>query len=144
MPQKSRIESPASYSTSFAVGFSDPDGDLALVSASSPLPVSLQADPPPPTPMAGIAAASGLVGPYPAASGVPIHLQLAGTWQGRISLVRSVDGGVTTHGLTAAGMRWASFTANMNEVVWQDSDASASFYLGITLVSGAVSYRVSQ
>lgn len=143
MPQKSRIESPAKYATSFAVGYSDPAGDLALVTASTPLPVSLQASAPPP-PMAGIASASGLIGPYSAASGVPIHLQLDGTWQGRVSLVRSVDGGATTHGLTAAGMRWASFTADVNEVVWQDSDASATFYLDITLSSGAVSYRVSQ
>lgn len=144
MPQKSRIESPAKYATSFAVGYSDTAGDLALVTSSTPLPVSLQSSVAPPSPMAGIASASGLIGPYSAAPDTPIHLQLSGIWQGRASLVRSVDGGTTTQGLTAAGMRWASFTANVNEVVWQDSDASATFYLDITLTSGAVSYRVSQ
>ena len=58
--------------------------------------------------------------------------------------MRSVDGGTTTSGLTAAGMRWASFTGNVNEVVWQDSDSAATFYLDINLTSGSVTYRVSQ
>lgn len=143
MPQKSRIESPAGYATSFAIGYSDPAGDLALVTAATPLPVACQTVAPPP-PMAGTAAVSGLIGPYSAAPAIPIHLQLGGTWEGRVSLVRSVDNGATTHGLTIGGMRWASYTANANEPAWQDNDASATFYLDITLASGAVSYRVSQ
>ncbi|MDZ4307486.1 hypothetical protein [Allopontixanthobacter sp.] len=143
MPPKSRIETPAGYATSVAVGYSDNAGDLALVTAITPLPVSVTAATPPP-PMAGTASASGLVGPFATAAGMPIHLQTGGTWEGRVSLLRSVDGGATTSGLTAAGMRWASFTVNVNEVVWQDSDPAATFYLAITLASGAVSYRVSQ
>lgn len=143
MPQKSRIESPAGYATSFAVGYSDHAGDLALVTSASPLPVSLTVGAPPP-PLAGTASASGLTGPFAAAAGMPIHVQTGGIWEGRVSLVRSVDGGTTTSGLTAAGMRWASFTGNVNEVVWQDSDSAATFYLDINLTSGSVTYRVSQ
>ena len=146
MPQKSRIESPAKYATSFAVGFSDTAGDLALVTSSTPLPVTLQASAlaPPPPPLSGTASASGLIGPFSAVPGVPIHLQLGGIWSGRVSLVRSVDGGATTSALTLGGSRWASFTASVNEPVWEDSDSSATFYLDITLASGAVAYRVSQ
>lgn len=143
MPQKSRIESPAGYATSFAIGYADPAGDLALVTAAAPLPVTCQSATPPP-PMAGTADASAQIGPFSAAPAIPIHLQLGGTWEGRVSLVRSVDSGVTTQGLTIGGMRWASYTANANEPAWQDSDASATFYLDITLASGAVAYRVSQ
>lgn len=143
MPQKSRIESPAGYATSFAVGYSDNAGDLALVTTGTPLPVVLQAGTPPPA-LAGTASASALIGPFAAMAGLPIHLQTSGVWEGRVSFVRSVDGGATTSALTAGGMRWASFTGNVNEAVWQDGDPAATFYLDVTLASGAVSYRVSQ
>lgn len=144
MPPKSPIDSPAGYATPFAVGYADSAGDLALVTTDSPLPVTIVAPAQPQPPMAGEAITSGLIGPYAAAVGLPIHLQTSGVWEGRVSLLRSVDGGATTSGLTAAGIRWASFTGNVNEVVWQDSDASATFYLDIALTTGAVTYRVSQ
>lgn len=145
MPQKSIIESPAGYATSFAVGFSDSTGALALVTSDQPLPVSLangQSSPPPP--LQGTANTTGLIGPFRASAGMPIHLQLSGIWEGRVSVVRSIDGGANIHGLTAAGMRWASFTSPANEVVWLDSDPAATFYLDITLTSGTAAYRVSQ
>lgn len=143
MPRKSRIETPAGYATPFAVGYSDNAGDLALVTSEKPLPVSLAGGTRPPA-LTGSASASGLIGPFAATAGMPIHLQTGGTWKGRVSLVRSVDGGATTSGLTAAGMPWASFSGNVNEVVWQESDPAATFYLDITLASGSVAYRVSQ
>jgi hypothetical protein len=41
-------------------------------------------------------------------------------------------------------MPWASFTGNANEVVWQEGEQGASFYLNIAVTSGTVSYRLSQ
>ncbi len=143
MPKKSPIESPASYATSVAIGFADQAGDLVLVTADTPLPVSAKPDIAP-LPLSGTTSQTGLAGPYSAQTGTAIHLQLSGDWAGRVSLVRSVDGGATRQGLTAGGMRWASFTANVNEAVWQESEKSARFYLDIELASGTLNYRVSQ
>lgn len=145
MPPKSPIESPAKYATSFAIGFADPAGDLALVAADAPLPVTVAANvvvvPPP---LTGTTSGATVAGPFAAATDKPIHLLLNGEWEGEVSLLRSIDGGATRLGLTAAGMRWASFTGNVNEPVWQDSADDATFYLDINLGSGTLNYRVSQ
>jgi hypothetical protein len=41
-------------------------------------------------------------------------------------------------------MPWARFTANCNEVAWQEVEEGATLYLDIALTSGSVIYRVSQ
>lgn len=143
MSRKFPISPPASYVTPSAVGFADSAGELALVSAESPMPVTTtRTDAPPP--LAGTASASTVAGPFVPAPDVPIHLQLSGAWTGTVELQRSVDGGATKSGLTAAGMPWARFSGNANEVVWQEGDRSAAFYLAVTLTSGTVRYRISQ
>lgn len=143
MSQPKIITSPATYVTPFAVGFSDPSGALALVRADAPLPV-VAALPVAPAAVAGEADTSRIVGPFEPSVGVPIHLQLGGEWSGTVTLQRSTDGGVTRFPLTVAGQPWAQFTGNANEVVWQEGEAGASFWLDIVLGTGAVAYRISQ
>lgn len=150
MSQKFPISSPARFATPTAVGFTDGAGTLALVSQGAPLPVtitnasSIPDLPDAPKPLVGRATSSVVVGPFTPAGSTPIHLQLSGTWAGRASLERSTDGGVTRQGLTVGGRRWASFTANANEPVWQDSEAGVTFWLNVQITSGELAYRVSQ
>jgi len=144
MSKKFPISPPASYVTPSAVGFADSAGQLALVSAESPMPVTTAARTGAPPPLAGTADASTVAGPFAPLPDVPIHLHLSGAWTGTVELQRSVDGGATMSGLTAAGMPWARFSGNANEVVWQEGDRAATFYLAVTLASGAIDYRLSQ
>lgn len=144
MPTKTPINPPANYATPTAVGYADPAGDLALVTAAAPLPVAQTRAASAPAPLSGQAGGTALAGPFAPLRDVPVHLQLSGTWAGTVSLVRSADGGATRQGLTAGGTPWARFTANCNEVVWQEGEAGATLYLDIALASGSVSYRVSQ
>lgn len=143
MPIKTPITQPANYVTPTAVGFADSAGDLSLVAADVPLPVS-QMRTSAPAALAGQASGTAQAGPFVPARDVPVHVQLSGTWAGQVALVRSTDGGATRLPLTAGGMPWGRFTANANEVVWQEGDAAAALYLDIALTSGTVSYRVSQ
>lgn len=143
MPDKLPISYPTGFVTSTAVGFADAFGSLTLVSGDAPLPVA-SARAAGPAPLAGVASASTLAGPFLPARDAPIHLQLSGTWAGLVTVQRSIDGGATLQPLTAGGLPWARFSANANEVVWQDAEAGARIYLDIALTSGAVTYRVSQ
>jgi hypothetical protein len=143
MSQNTPISSPSSYVAPTAIGFADSSGGLVLVSESEPLPVATgRGDPP--APLAGQASASTTAGPFAPLPDAPIHLQLGGAWSGRVELQRSTDGGVSRSGLTAGGLPWASYSGNVNEVVWQEGERDATFYLAITLDSGTLSYRVSQ
>lgn len=135
---------PANYVSPVAVGYADTQGSLNLVGPQAPLPVAASRSVAAPPPLAGSAVTSGLAGPYTPLPDVPIHLQLSGSWTGSGELLRSTDGGATLHGLTMAGTPWARFTGNANEVVWQEGERGATFYLRITLSSGALTYRVSQ
>ena len=137
------ISPPASYVTPTAIGFADSDGDLSLVGAATPLPVTATREAAPPA-LAGQAAQAVVVGPFVPLLDVPIHLELGGVWSGQVALQRSSDGGTTRPGVTAGGMPWASFAGNVNEVVWQEGEQGVSLYLDIAVTSGTVSYRLSQ
>ncbi|MEO0031015.1 MAG: hypothetical protein RIS94_773 [Pseudomonadota bacterium] len=143
MPDSRPISYPAGYVTSTAVGFADPVGNLSLVSAASALPV-VQTRSAAPAALAGQTSGSLLAGPFAPLRDVPIHLQLSGTWVGTVTVVRSADGGATRQSLTVGGQPWGKYTANANEVVWQEGEVGATFYLDIALTSGSVAYRVSQ
>lgn len=137
------ISPPASYVTPTAIGFADSAGDLSLVGAATPLPVTATREAAPPA-LAGQAAQAVVVGPFVPLLDVPIHLELGGVWSGQVALQRSSDGGTTRPGVTAGGMPWASFAGNVNEVVWQEGEQGVSLYLDIAVTSGTVSYRLSQ
>jgi hypothetical protein len=135
------ILTPAKYAAASAVGYADNAGGLTLVSASAPLPV-IATGAAVPTALAGSASTSAVVGGFAPARGVAVILALRGTWQGSVRLLRSNDGGVTLDPLTVAGAAWAQFTGNACEAVWEDNDPAATLYLGITLTSGTVNYRL--
>lgn len=141
----SPIQSPASFVPSRATAFSDVDGTALLVSASNPLPVSMAAvSGTSPTPVAGTASASAVLGPFTPALGRAVILVLSGTWAGTVKVVRSTDGGATKLPLTVAGVSWAQFTGNCCEAVWEESDSNARLYLDVTLTSGTLGYRMAQ
>jgi len=151
MSQNMPITIPARYTTPTAMGFTDPAGTLALVSQGAPLPVVVTnaaggAAPPvtPPPALEGKTGETIVAGPFRPAAGVPIHLQLSGTWTGRVSLERSIDDGTTRQGLTVGGSRWASFATNANEPVWQENETGVTFWLNVEITSGELTYRVSQ
>ena len=137
------ISPPASYVTPTAIGFADSAGDLSLVGAATPLPVTATREAAPPA-LAGQAAQAVVVGPFVPLLDAPIHLELGGVWSGQVALQRSSDGGTTRPGVTAGGMPWASFAGNVNEVIWQEGEQGVSLYLDIAVTSGTVSYRLSQ
>jgi hypothetical protein len=145
MPEKTPIISPAKYVSATAVGFASQRGELALVTSNAPLPVTVtNGSGPRVQPLSGRASSSTVVGPFAPNTNVPFHLQLSGEWRGRVSLERSTDKGATRQGLTIGGTPWASFSVNVNEPVWQESDSTASFWLNIMLEGGEVMYRLSQ
>ncbi|MFM5884200.1 MAG: hypothetical protein ACKOQ3_02505 [Novosphingobium sp.] len=141
----SPIQSPASFVPSRAAAYSDVDGTALLVSAATPLPVTMAAvSGTAPTPLAGTTATTGVLGPYQPALGRDVVLALSGTWAGTIKVTRSTDGGTTRLPLTAAGTSWAQFTGNCCEAVWEESDGNARLYLDVTLTSGTLVYRMAQ
>jgi hypothetical protein len=137
------ISPPASYVTPTAIGFADSEGDLALVGEGVPLPVAAMRAAAP-APLEGATSQSLIAGPFVPVPDAPVHLELRGEWSGQVALQRSTDGGITRSAVTAGGMPWATFSANANEIVWQEGEQGASLYLDIVLTSGTVSYRVSQ
>jgi hypothetical protein len=153
MPSNNPIKMPAGYVPAFALGFSGPDGDLEVVDSTKPLPVALaSADPlavqpvfaPAPSPLEGTSAASAVVGPFTPVVGRPVVLSLAGTWEGAVQLMRSVDGGLTSLSVTAGGFAWGRYTANACEQVWEEQEDGAQLSLDIALTSGTISYRIAQ
>lgn len=46
--------------------------------------------------------------------------------------------------LTIAGERWGRFVGSTNEAVADESEAGATYYLAVTLLGGALTYRVAQ
>lgn len=139
------IQSPASYVPSRAAAFSDVDGTSILVSATSPMPVTLAAaSGGSPTPLAGSASTSAILGPFQPALDRGIMLALSGTWSGTVKVLRSTDGGTTKLPLTLAGASWAQYTANCCEAVWEESESAARLWLDVTLTSGTLTYRFGQ
>lgn len=143
MTIKYPISPPASYVTPTAIGFADSEGDLSLVGDDLPLPVTATRAAAP-APLEGQTSTSAIAGPFVPLRDAPVHLELRGEWSGQVALQRSTDSGVTRSGVTAAGMPWATFSDNANEVVWQEGELGASLYLDIAVASGTISYRLSQ
>lgn len=143
MPTNNPITTPAGYAPAFAIGFSDQSGALSIVQSDRPLPVSLSAEAPA-APLEGQSSADALVGPLTPTRVRPVVLTLTGDWQGSVQVERSVDSGATRHKLTAGGFSWGFFTANACEPVWKEEENGVELYLAITIVSGTLSYRLSQ
>lgn len=139
----SPLKTPAGYVPQMAVAFANVSGDADLVSMANPIPTQEQ-----PfvaaAPLTGTLAASGQVGPFQPRAGRAIVLTLAGTWAGTVKLLRSVDGGTTRLPVTAIGLPYGQFTANVCEPVWEESEGAATLYLDATLSSGTLSYRLGQ
>jgi hypothetical protein len=135
------IVTPANFAAASAMGYSDPTGGLSLVSANSPLPVSMTGAATP-APLVGTASAGGTYGPFAPARGVPVVLVLSGTWQGSVQVMRSTNGGANLIPLTVGGAPWAQFTGNACEPVWEDNDPAATLHLVVALTSGALTYRL--
>lgn len=138
------ITVPSGYATAFAIGFADAaSGNLSIVDSGRPLPVSpIRAAAS--APLTGSTAASGTFGPFTPIPERPVFISLSGTWQGTVSLRRSLDGGQTLLPLTLGGQAWASFSANACEPLWEEHEDGATLFLAVTLTSGTVSYRLSQ
>lgn len=147
MPNTPPISTPAGYAPAFALGFSDAQSQLKMVSDAEPLPVTLAAasgSGPSPAPLEGQTSASLLVGPFDPARDVPIVVSLSGEWTGSARLLRSVDGGLTLQTLRVGGIIWGTFHEQGCEQVWTESESGVSFYLDIVMNSGTLDYRVSQ
>jgi hypothetical protein len=152
MPE-SPVRLPAGYAPAFAVGYADESGNLVLAGIADPLPVTLDSgtievvpveSAPPPAPLSGSASASGLAGPFAPVAGRAVTLALSGTWDGTVQLTRSTDEGASRLPLTAAGLPWGIYTANICEQAWFESEDGAELYLEIALDSGEVDYRIAQ
>ncbi len=152
MPSQ-EISLPAGYAPVFAVGFSADTSELSIVESTKPLPVAVDVSTPIPvqnaSPVAPAAledqvSAATVAGPFTPVSGLPVLLQLSGTWTGTVQVQRSIDGGTTRHDLSAGGSAWARFEGNACEHVWAEEEAGAHLYLDIAPDSGTVEFRLSQ
>jgi hypothetical protein len=86
-----------------------------------------------------------LIGPFTPQLGREIWVTLSGAGSsGTAQLLRSTDGGATKLGLTVAGQPWGSFpfagitdlAPAANEIVTAETDASATYYLALTVTQG--------
>lgn len=137
------IEAPGGFAPVLAMGLDDGAGRLAVVGVDRPLPTVAAAPAVPPA-LDGSTAQPLLAGPYHPAPFSPVFLTLSGAWTGKVTVVRSSDGGESFHPLTAGGVQWASYQANCCEPVWSESEAGAALYLDIAPTSGTIAFRVSQ
>jgi hypothetical protein len=137
------IDIPASFVPAVAISTGQPGNAARFVDAANPLPVRPVRGAAT-APLTGTASASAQVGPFVPELDRPIHLSLSGSWTGRVRLLRSTDGGATREPLTLAGAAWASFTANVNEVVAEESVAGVSYHLDLAITAGTIAYRVAQ
>jgi hypothetical protein len=126
-----------------AISFANAAGDADLVSATNPIPTQEQPFAASPA-LTGNLASSSIIGPFQPRTGRAVVLALSGTWTGTVKLVRSTDGGATKLPLTAGGLAYGSYTANVCEPVWEESEAAALLYLDVTLTAGSVTYRMGQ
>ena len=92
------------------------------------------------------------VGPFTPQIGREIWLTINAptSASGTAQLLRSTDGGTTKIGLTAGGALFGSFSftsvsgAISNEIMGVETDTAATYYVSVTLASGAVTVRVAQ
>ncbi|MBC2664447.1 hypothetical protein H7F51_02820 [Novosphingobium flavum] len=139
----SPLKTPAGYVPQMAIAIANSSGDAELVNAGNPMPIQEQPFAAAPA-LTGTLSASGQAGPFAPRAGRAVILTLSGTWTGTARLLRSVDGGTTKLPLTAMGKPYGSFTANVCEPVWEESEAAALLYLDVSLASGALAYRMGQ
>jgi len=143
MPAQSPIHLPAGFAPAFALGYSDPAGNLILAGESRPVPVA-PGDRPRPAPLAGSTTISTLAGPFLPIPGIAVMLELGGSWTGTVQLQRSSNGGATLRDVTIGGSAWGRYSGNACEPVWDESEPGVQLYLAITLLGGTLDYRVSQ
>jgi hypothetical protein len=143
MTQTIPISIPAGYAPAVAAHFAAPDGGATAVSATQPLPVVASRPAAAPA-LAGTASTSAVVGPFAPVANAPVYLALSGQWSGTVRVTRSTDGGATRLPLSAGGTDWARFVANACEPIWEEGEPAARLYLDITVISGAVTYRLGQ
>lgn len=82
--------------------------------------------------------------PFQPAAGRPFNLELTGTWAGTAVLKRKLAGESTFKALTVGGSAWGSYTGNVSEQAWEESEAGAQFMIDWTRTSGSLVYRISQ
>lgn len=143
MPALPPAVAPAAYIPFTALACAS-EGASVAVGPGNPLPVIATPGAAASAPLTGTTAASGTLGPFTPDPARPIHLTLSGTWSGNVRVKRSTDGGATRHPLTVGGIAWGAFTGNCCELVAEESEAGAQYYLDVTLASGTLAYRVSQ
>lgn len=137
------VSVPAGFAPAFALGYSDDQSKLTMVTDAAPLPVSLNSVAAPAA-LSGQSASATVIGPFNAIAGRPIVVALSGSWTGTVRLLRSTDGGLTRLPLRIGGAEWGTYHELGVEQAWIDSETGASFYLDIAPASGTVVYRVSQ
>ena len=137
------LQTPGGFAPAFALGLDDGTGNLALVAEARPLPIHA-APPAVPAPLTGQTSGTLLAGPFSPAAMAPVFCTLSGTWEGSVTVKRSIDGGATLHGLTAAGAEWGMFGTNVCEPVWEESEAGADLWLDCRVSSGTLNFRLSQ
>lgn len=138
------ISVPAGFAPAFALGYSDAQSNLTMVTATAPLPVSVSNAATAPAPLTGQTATAAVVGPFNAVAGLPVIVALSGTWTGTVQVLRSTDGGATRLPLRIGGSSWGTYHESGVEQAWIDNENGVSFYLDITPATGSVTYRVSQ
>ena len=143
MSSPTPIQAPGGFAPVFALGFEDGEGRCVVMSSDRPLPTR-PASAQVPAALEGSTLTSTLLGPFEPAPFAPVYCRLSGNFEGTVQVVRSTDGGVTLHPLTAAGSAWAIFSGPACEAVWQESEDSAALWLDCSLVSGTLDYRLSQ
>lgn len=137
------LVSPAGYAPKFAIAFGNSTGGADTVQPDNPLPVTFTPATAPAA-LTGSTSVSTTVGPFAPAAGRPVFLVLSGSWTGQAQLLRSIDGGVTKLPVTAGGLAYGTYTQNVCEPVWEEAEAAATLYLGVTLTSGNLTYRMGQ
>lgn len=93
-----------------------------------------------------------LVGPFkPNLSRDTWVTMVGNTATGSATVLRSRDGGVTMQGLTIGGTdAWGAYTFSgssntiVNEAVFNESSAKATYYVSFSISAGTVSYAIDQ
>lgn len=139
------IKSPAGFVPGVAISFGADGAAATMVTASDPLPTRAVFAPAATPPLAGMTSASAMLGPFAPEAGRPIMLTLSGSWSGSVQMLRSADGGVTRLPLTYSdGSAKPVWTAALNAVVAEEMVAGATYYLGVTMTTGTLAYRMEQ
>ena len=140
------VRGPAGFAPEVAIAFGSQDGPATAVDASNPLPVSSSMGASGAAALTGTtSAASATLGPFVPRLGRAIWVSLSGSWSGSVQLLRSTDGGTTKSPLTYGdGGAKPAWTGALNAPVAEETVSGATYYLGVTLASGSLSYRVEQ